>query len=91
MIEVDRETTGLVITDPQNDFLSPEGATWGLVGSSVTDNKTVENIEALFKAAKTNGLSVFISPDLGDGYAAAVTNFGFIANAVLTTEDAVAA
>ncbi len=30
-------------------------------------------------------------PDLGDGYATAVTNFGFIANAVLTTDGAVAA
>ncbi len=30
-------------------------------------------------------------PDLGDGYATAVTNFGFIANAVLTTDEAVAA
>src|SRR3990170_6902662 len=27
-------------------------------------------------------------PELGDGYATAMTNFGFIANAVLTTEDA---
>ena len=30
-------------------------------------------------------------PGLGDGYATAVTNFGFIANAVLTTDQAVAA
>ena len=29
---------------------------------SVTENKTVENIEGLFKAAKENGISVFISP-----------------------------
>ncbi len=28
-------------------------------------------------------------PELGDGYATALTNFGFIANAVLTTEEAV--
>jgi len=27
-------------------------------------------------------------PELGDGYATALTNFGFIANAVLTTEEA---
>ncbi len=54
--------TALVITDPQNDFLSPEGATWGMVGESVTENKTVEHIEALFKAAKANGIPVFVSP-----------------------------
>jgi nicotinamidase-related amidase len=29
-------------------------------------------------------------PELGDGYATALTNFGFIANAVLTTDEAVA-
>ncbi len=62
MIDVNRENTALVITDPQNDFLSPEGATWSMVGESVTENKTVENIEGLFKAAKSNRILVFISP-----------------------------
>ncbi len=54
--------TALVITDPQNDFLSPEGATWEMVGESVTENKTVEHIEELFKAAKANQIPVFVSP-----------------------------
>ncbi len=54
--------TAVVITDPQNDFLSPDGATWGMVGESVTENNTVENIESLFKAAKANDIPVFISP-----------------------------
>jgi nicotinamidase-related amidase len=54
--------TAIVITDPQNDFLSPDGVTWALVGTSVTTNKTVEHIEDLFKAAKGNGIPVFISP-----------------------------
>ena len=39
--------TALVITDPQNDFLSPDGVTWGVVGKSVEENRTVENIESL--------------------------------------------
>ncbi len=56
------ENTALVITDPQNDFLSPEGVTWGMVGDNVTANNTVENIESLFKVAKENGVPVFISP-----------------------------
>lgn len=54
--------TALVITDPQNDFLSPQGVTWAVVGKSVTENNTVENIERLLKAAKSNGMPVFISP-----------------------------
>jgi hypothetical protein len=31
-LTVDRTNTALVLTDPQNDFLSPKGVTWGLVG-----------------------------------------------------------
>ncbi len=54
--------TALLITDPQNDFLSPEGVAWGVVGKSVTDNNTVENIDSLFEAAKANDMPVFISP-----------------------------
>ena len=54
--------TALLITDPQNEFLSPKGVTWGVVGKSVTENNTVENIDSLFAAAKANDLPVFISP-----------------------------
>ena len=61
-LTVAAERTALVITDPQNDFLSPEGVTWGLVGASVTANRTVENIESLLQTAKRSGIAVFISP-----------------------------
>ncbi len=61
-MKVTRGNTALVITDPQNDFLSPKGVTWGVVGKSVTENNTVKNIETLLKAAKANGIPVFISP-----------------------------
>lgn len=54
--------TALLVTDPQNDFLSPNGVTWGVVGKSVTDNDTVANIESLFRAAKANDIPVFVSP-----------------------------
>ncbi len=59
---IDPARAALVVTDPQNDFLSPEGVTWGVVGASVEEHNTVENIESLFKAAKTAGLTVAISP-----------------------------
>ena len=61
-MDVNARDTALVITDPQNDFLSPDGATWGLVGESVEANGTVEHIEQLFKAAKERGYDVFVSP-----------------------------
>jgi nicotinamidase-related amidase len=59
---LDLPRTAIVITDPQIDFLSPDGVTWGIVGNSVTANKTVEHIEQLLKAAKANDIAVFISP-----------------------------
>ncbi len=56
------EHTAIVITDPQNDFLSPKGVAWGVVGESVTKNNTVENLETLFKLAKKNDMLTFVSP-----------------------------
>lgn len=56
------KNTAIVITDPQNDFLSPNGVTWGVVGKSVTENHTVENLEAIFKIANEKGITVFVSP-----------------------------
>jgi nicotinamidase-related amidase len=61
-VEIDPRRAALVVTDPQNDFLSPEGVTWGVVGESVTENNTVTNIETMLKTAKAAGIPVFISP-----------------------------
>ena len=54
--------TAIVITDPQIDFLSPEGVTWHLVGKNVTENNTVENIDRLMKIAGEMDIPLFISP-----------------------------
>lgn len=54
--------TAIVITDPQNDFLSPDGVAWGVVGESVKKNNTVQNLEDLFKIAKKKNITVFVSP-----------------------------
>ena len=59
---LDRPRAALVVTDPQIDFLSPDGVTWGVVGASVQEHNTVANIEKLFKAAKAAGMTVAISP-----------------------------
>jgi nicotinamidase-related amidase len=61
-MQVEKGRTALVVTDPQNDFLSPKGVAWGVVGKSVTANHTVENIETLLKSAKANDIPVFVSP-----------------------------
>lgn len=61
-MDIRRNDTAVVVTDPQNDFLSEEGVTWQLVGDSVKENGTIDNIERLFEASKKNGFEVFISP-----------------------------
>ena len=61
-MNISNKDTAVVVIDPQNDFLSEEGVTWELVGDSVTENGTVENIERLFQTAKEDGYEVFVSP-----------------------------
>ena len=61
-LEFEPGRTAIVITDPQNDFLSPEGVTWGVVGKSVEEHGTVANIGKLFRAAKAADIVVAMSP-----------------------------
>jgi nicotinamidase-related amidase len=61
-MKLNLQRTALVVTDPQIDFLSEKGVTWGVVGASVQELNTVENIERLFVAAKKAGITVAISP-----------------------------
>jgi nicotinamidase-related amidase len=55
-MEINKKDTAVLLTDVQKDFLSEQGVTWELVGDSVKENKTVDNIERLFKAAKANAV-----------------------------------
>ena len=61
-MQFNNSDTAFLVSDPQNDFLSESGVTWELVGSSVQENETRENLERLFKAAKDNGYECFVSP-----------------------------
>src|SRR5260221_12061437 len=61
-MNIHKSDTAIVFIDPQNDVLSETGANWGAVGVSVTENRTVENMERIFKAAKAKGYEIFISP-----------------------------
>ena len=61
-MNIQTSDTAVVFIDPQNDVLSEKGANWGAVGASVTENRTVENMERIFNVAKTRGYEVFISP-----------------------------
>ncbi|MEP3296054.1 MAG: cysteine hydrolase [Pseudoruegeria sp.] len=61
-MKLDLSRAALVVTDPQVDFLHPEGVTWGVIGASVEEHNTVENIETLFKIAKAHDITTAVSP-----------------------------
>jgi nicotinamidase-related amidase len=61
-LDLRKGNVAVVVTDPQNDFLSPQGVAWSVVGQNVTDNNTVGNIGQLFSASKENDVPLFISP-----------------------------
>ena len=45
------EHTAIVMTDPQNDFLSENGLGWGAFGENIQKNGTVENLRRIFEVA----------------------------------------
>ncbi|MBD9502744.1 cysteine hydrolase [Pseudomonas sp. PDM17] len=55
-------TTALLFTDPQIEVLTENGGAWPFVKEAVEANRTLENIERLFKAAKAHSYEVFVSP-----------------------------
>jgi len=61
-MDFNNQDTAVVITDPQNDFLSPDGVIWGLVGASVEENGTVGHIEDLFRSAKDRAQRLHLAP-----------------------------
>lgn len=59
---IEPRRTALVVTDLQNDFLSPGGHGWSLLAASYARFDTVANLERLLKAANESGLTVLVSP-----------------------------
>jgi nicotinamidase-related amidase len=60
--EIEPGRTAVVITDPQVDFLSSDGVVWGVVGPSVEEHNTVQNLKTLLEAAHAGNVPVFVSP-----------------------------
>jgi nicotinamidase-related amidase len=54
--------TAVVIIDPQNDVLSPNGRNWASVGASVIENNTVQHLLDILVAAQKSDFKVFVSP-----------------------------
>ena len=63
----------------------------GMSANLCTESHMRELLEQGFDVTVvSDGTAAAITPELGDGYAAALTNFHFMANAVVDTETAVA-
>ncbi len=54
--------TAIVITDPQNDFLSPGGKGYHLTKKIIEKYNTLGNLELLINTAMSKGYQLFVSP-----------------------------
>ena len=61
-MRINSNDTAVVVIDPQNDVLSPNGKNWNSLKASVTENDTVRHLLDIFAAAKDFDFGVFISP-----------------------------
>ncbi|WP_448092549.1 cysteine hydrolase [Pseudomonas lini] len=61
-MKIDLSRAALVVIDPQIDFLSPEGVSWGVFGKSIVEHDVVNHLGQLFAAAKGAGITVAVSP-----------------------------
>lgn len=59
---LDKARTAVLITDPQNDFLNPDGKLYGLLAENLKELDTVANIEKLMKTAKKGGIALAVDP-----------------------------
>ncbi|MBA2939766.1 isochorismatase family protein [Paenibacillus sp. CGMCC 1.16610] len=61
-MNIDYKTTAVVVTDPQNAFLSPTGSGYELTKDVLNEVNTIKNLDLVFKTAKEQNYQVFISP-----------------------------
>jgi nicotinamidase-related amidase len=61
-MDVHRTDTAVLVVDPRNAMLDEDGVGWLRVRESLRANDAIANMERLFRAAKTHGFAVFVSP-----------------------------
>jgi nicotinamidase-related amidase len=57
-----RETTGLLLVDPYNDFLSPTGKFWPRAKEVAEEVNLLTNLKSIVDAARQSGIRIFIVP-----------------------------
>ena len=61
-LEIDTNSTAVLITDPQIDFLKPDSVVLDKVGETVEENAVVDKLRQLRDAAREGDVPVFYSP-----------------------------
>lgn len=61
-VDITSDSTALLITDPQVDFLKPDSVVWDEIEGTVEDNDVVERLETLRDAAAEGDVPVLYSP-----------------------------
>ena len=61
-VSITADSTALLITDPQVDFLKPESVVWDEIEGTVEDNEVVDRLVTLRDAAREGDVPVFYSP-----------------------------
>ena len=59
---IDKEHTAILVTDPQNDFLSEDGKIYPLLEENLKELGTISNIEKLMKTAKDVNMTLAVDP-----------------------------
>ena len=59
---LDKAHTAVLITDPQNDFLSEDGMLFKLLADNLKELGTIGNIEKLMQTAKSHGVTLAVDP-----------------------------
>lgn len=60
--QLDKAHTVVLVTDPQNDFLSKSGKLYGLLEDNLKELDTIKNIEKLMQASKKHGVTLAVDP-----------------------------
>lgn len=60
--KLDPKTTGLLIVDPYNDFLSEGGKLYGLCAATMKELNTVAHMKQIATASRAAGVQIFIVP-----------------------------
>lgn len=59
---INKSRTAVLITDPQNEFLHPQGKLFGLLKENLEQLNTIENIEKLMKTSKATKIALAVDP-----------------------------